>query len=33
MVSGMVFPMELVIILICFGLEADVPILQNLDDL
>ena len=33
MMSGMVFPMELLIILICFRLEADVPILQNLDDL
>ena len=30
---GMVFPIELLIILICFRLEADVPILQNLDDL
>ena len=33
MVCGMVFPKELVIILICFRLEADVQILQNLDDL
>ena len=33
MVCGMMFPMELVIILICLRLEADVPILQNLDDL
>ena len=33
MVCGMVFQMELLIILICFRLEADVPIMQNLDDL
>ena len=33
MVCGMMFSMELVIILACFGLAADVPILQNLDDL
>ena len=33
MMSGMMFLMQLVIILDCFRLEADVPILQNLDDL
>ena len=33
MVCGMVFLMELLIILVCFRLEADVPILQNFDDL
>ena len=33
MVYGIVFSMELLIILICFRLEADVPILQNLDNL
>ena len=31
--SGMMFLMQLVIILVCFRLEADVPIFQNLDDL
>ena len=30
---GMMFLMQLVIILVCFTLEPDVPILQNLDDL
>ena len=33
MMSGMMFLMQLVIILVCFRLEADVPILQNLDNL
>ena len=33
MVRGVVFPMELLIILVCFRLEANVPILQHLDDL
>ena len=33
MMSGMMFLMQLVMILVCFRLEADVPILQNLDDL
>ena len=33
MVCGMVFSMELLIILVCLRLEADVPILQNFDDL
>ena len=33
MVCGMMLSMQLVIILVCFRLEADVPILQNLDDL
>ena len=32
MVFGMMFLMQLVIILVCFRLEADAPILQNLDD-
>ena len=30
---GMMFLKQLVIILVCFKLEADVPILQNLDNL
>ena len=30
---GMMFLMQLVIILVCFRLEADVPMLQNLDNL
>ena len=30
---GKMFLRQLVIILVCFRLEADVPILQNLDDL
>ena len=29
---GMMFLMQLVIILVCFRLAADVSILQNLDD-
>ena len=33
MVLGMMSLMQLVIILVCFRLEADVPILQNVDDL
>ena len=33
MMCGMMFLMQLVIILVSFRLEADVPILQNLDDL
>ena len=33
MVCGMMFLMQLVIILVYFRLEADVLILQNLDDL
>ena len=33
MMSGMMFMMYLVIILVCFRLEAEIPILQNLDDL
>ena len=31
--SHMMFLMQLVLILVCFRLEADVPILQNVDDL
>ena len=33
MVCGMMFSMQLVITLVSFRLEANVPILQNLDDL
>ena len=33
MMSGMVFLMQLVLILVCLRLEADVPILQKLDNL
>ena len=33
MMFGMMVLMQMVIILVCFRLEADVPILQNLDDL
>ena len=33
MMSGMMFLMQVVMILVCFRLEADVPLLQNLDDL
>ena len=33
MMFGMMFLMQMVIILVCFRLEADVPILQKLDDL
>ena len=33
MMSGMMFLMQLVMILVGFRLEVDVPILQNLDDL
>ena len=29
MMSGMMFLMQLVVILVCLRLEADVPILQN----
>ena len=33
MMFGKMFLMQLVIILVCFRLEADVPIMQNLDNL
>ena len=33
MMSGMMFLRQLVVILICLRLEADVPILQELDNL
>ena len=33
MMFGMMFLMQLAIIMVCFRLETDVPILQNLDDL
>ena len=33
MMFGMISLMQTVIILVCFRLEADVPILQNLEDL
>ena len=33
MMSGMMFLMQLVVILVCLRLEADIPILQYLDNL
>ena len=33
MMSGMMFLMQLVVILVCLRLEADVPILQELNNL